>query len=663
MPRLLYVPIPLPNESILSILYRCAKHNGLQRLDILSSACSGLQFSSLGLPQWYLGRAHQVLRSDPLIDETDRKKIDAIFPKKVRINGQIHADYGTCQIHWSMLRNKLALCPACIKTGHLNIMHNFEFSEVCPIHGCIYITKCPTCGKTLDWVHLKDYHCPCSYDLSLASTDVVDKSYSIVVYEAFCNGNQSFLERLRHCMMMTHTISTSKQRHTIIDFCTKISLLDREIFFTEIDKIHDLTPSLHKRALLAPFLLGKDPAIRDLAIQYWCGLEQVKPEQCGNDCPCESLPLTRKELNYIFASKEEVSNLIADNKILPIPRQTPIIKSLRFYRCPNLCNTLRNNSTIEWYEKNSAAIADAVFTPITLADAGEYLKTTAYEIGRLIRYGLIKGLALPTHPFISTTKEWVKNFNDTYILKSHLDIAINYKKKPLKQLTNVLQQGLKTRLGTHPPPTVYYRKDLPSFMSKALKALADSESDVTHQHIRGKVIRKLINVRQEDMKRLQQLKILNPKYRLNEKSYFQLLYTKSDVEKGIAWRKKHKTLEEAAAIIGCEKIFLYKHFIKNKYITPIRLSMYYLTDAEVAKCSEHFNTYTTPAKASTEVGMMVEVFKKNFLDSGLLTPLPASHPHAIRNQVTLKRQDARDALENYFLDKEVPCRCIFKRRT
>ena len=50
----------------------------------------------------------------------------------------------------TMLRTQLSLCPACIRRGHLDVMHTLRFSTVCPTHGEQFISACPHCDRALD---------------------------------------------------------------------------------------------------------------------------------------------------------------------------------------------------------------------------------------------------------------------------------------------------------------------------------------------------------------------------------------------------------------------------------------------------------------------------------------------------------------------------------
>lgn len=623
MSRLSFVPTPLENECVISVLYRCAEKNGFSSLSQFSSACGGLHFGSLAKAHFFGSHAHRLIRNDPLVDNHQRIAIDAVFLKHVKAKKPQQIQCGKLILHPSMIRSRLVVCPDCISDGNLNIMHTFSFSEICPIHSRIYLSQCPACGKPLNWITLKDFHCACSYNLRNATAIYADNKWSKLTYDSYINGDQEFFNHLEMTLMANHILHSTKERHETIDSCIRIATGLKSAFFHEIHDIQNRFPSLHRLAILAPFLLIKDTLIRSYAMEYYCNTLQSKPLSHGLNCTCNQINFRLPEL-ILISGKQDASDLIKSPQCTPVRKSEHFTRSKQLYKITNLCLTLAQNNHLEWDIEDIRANPSTNFKLIPCEQASEIIGASELVTGRLMKQKLLKSIQLRTRRF--TTKTWIENFSKTYILSSQL-----FSSPLLKEYNiNTLLKNLPNAAEAHPTKSshdiVHYRKHIPQH----ILSLIENPEIIKNHYTKANLIdigsaAVLLRLPRKDVPQLFKLGIISSTIAISGRKGPRKFFTARDLKLAIKWRKSFVTLDEATEIIGCKSRSFIIRFIKPGYITPIKLSHLLISRSDVKKCLRHYKMYEFLEKSYNAKSAFID----KLIKSGKLHPLAADHPDAL----------------------------------
>ncbi|WAB99728.1 TniQ family protein [Pseudomonas putida] len=628
MAQLNFIPYPLPNESPLSVLYRCAHSNGFRNLTELSAACGGLHYCSLTEALTLNSRTHNFLLSQCLANEQDA--LERLFFRAIVKNNKIYFHCGKVDLPRLVIRSRLTVCPECIRDGQMNIMHTFEFSAVCPIHAEVYISICPACQKPLNWKRIRDFRCACNFDLRQSPPNYADNTWSKYAYDAYLKGDQTFFDRLELVTSSNPFFPSSDRHADVLDSCIRMASGNKTAFFHEMHCLQARYPSLHKRLILAPYILINDPTISNYALEYYCNTLQSKPQSHGPNCECSNLPFTRREMQFVLDSKEATSNLIESDNCTKVRKVTALIKSQRHFKYQNLCLTLAQHQSLEWDTVDILANPADEFKPLTTDQAAVELGISDKATSELIVNKTLKSILIKTNRV--TTKAWIEDFKRIYVIDAqlfYLPLIDNQAVKRLLEHTPTIETGGRVR--------VHLKKHLPQYIRDVLEAgYPDHSSSTKKLLIDINSAAALLNLNRTDIGELIKLGVLTPSEEreglIRNRKYF----TEKTMAQAIQWRKKHLRVSEAAELVGCRPRSFVRCYLDTHYITSFKLDHAMVTLADAKKCARHFQKYTVGLKRQCFVWS--DPFTIRY-KSRYIKPLPKEHPDAIPGLVIFHRKD------------------------
>lgn len=656
MSKLIFYPLPKPRESVISLLFRCGTGNGFQTLRIFS-AWTHLNLRNFINPQRKDSSVCNLLSSHSLLEPDERAALLNSFHQPVLYGMSTHVEIAGVAFPQAVLRDRLALCPGCVRDGFLDRLHVFRFSDTCPVHGERYLEHCPQCREPIDWLRLHDYHCPCTFDLRQAPLNLSNKRTSELLSRALDERNQGFFQLLLASIQAVRFGRAPESCSQLIASCVNIATGNKPTFFLEMEKLQGQLPSLHRRALLAPFLLSPDPTLSRFAQEYFYNACQSKPYSHAADCRCGELRFSARELNFIFTSQERAALMRSDHHCIRSPHQDPTVRQ-RAYQCPDLCRSLYTFPHIQWESMDEPPVPQLEFELMSHQNAAEILQTTPQTIRRLISTGLLKGFKFNTPIGLATSLESIKAFNDKYVLREEIARRSGLTNNKLRKLLyGLVPIVVRTTLYAH-GLLVYQRKhlseELRSLLDRQAASIIKATGDFGDHVTFGEAARQL-NVDIKDVKALRNLGILKvvfvaPK-QIRHSTGRPYCTTKS-LREAIAWRTGYVSVQEVKAATGCDTHLIHTQFLKTGFVPSVPLHNTYITVDGAKIIDRHFKKYTTLTQLSSTKHISTTVISE-LLELGKLQPLAADHPDNISGVAVFERQEADDAIANYIRERPV----------
>lgn len=645
MTALTFYPLPRPQESALSLVYRCAVGNGISTAHLLGEAYQKYQRPKMINALWEGHALYELLTCHPGFSMGEKEAIRECFYTTTRSDGILQVEIGGLIFPSALLRSNLALCPSCARDGYLHRLHSFSFCDLCPIHGEHFIDCCPECGVQLDWSTLNNYICPCGFDLRQAPKNLFNTYTAKLMSTALEEKNKEFFSLLiaaMSAMRFTHGII---DRSIILDSCARIATNNKSFFFREIEKIQDLFPSLHRRAILAPFLLSREPSLSEYAIEYLFSTSQSKPQSHSATCRCGELQFSNEELQLVLdCLYYELGSSKHNHATLLQPHEA---NGKKTYKCPELCKSIYTQRNIIWEKQDEPGEPIKDFEYVGLQMAADLLQTTTRTVRRLINTGLLKGFKVHWPLETVTTIHLLKDFNEKYALRSELTRRSGLNGRPLqKMLAGLTPIAVRTTLYAS-NLLVYHRKHLSEDLRIRLdthdlaitQPLPSREGLVTYQSAG-----KRLNMTSKDIMALRKLGVLQTTPYQQKPGTEQLeRCTPEGMAQAIAWRSTHVSISEIDTASGHSARLIHTRFIETGAISFIQLDRVYVTTDDAKKILEHLKLYITASNFQSSTGISSVVISK-LIEDNKLNPLHPEHPDAIEGLIVFKIEEAQQVI-------------------
>ncbi|MEL6930220.1 MAG: TniQ family protein, partial [Cyanobacteria bacterium J06600_6] len=120
-------------------------------------------------PHWILDlggyKGRRVLHFDRSLDEpTELSKLIDIEIKILRSKVFV-ATLKNNIISYGLYRKATSLCPSCLKeSAYARKSWDYRITQTCPIHKCILVKLCPSCGEVIKWSRPNVTRCNCGFD-------------------------------------------------------------------------------------------------------------------------------------------------------------------------------------------------------------------------------------------------------------------------------------------------------------------------------------------------------------------------------------------------------------------------------------------------------------------------------------------------------------------
>lgn len=648
MTQLLFFPIPRTQESALSLLYRCATGNGLSTEQLMRDINSKRRHSKLINGFWRDQALCSVLSSHPLLDAREKSAVEECFYKAIRKGNQTYTEIAGISVPATVLRNDLALCPGCARDGHLNIMHTLNFSDICPIHGEVFLLNCPQCGQKLIWHRVNDYHCSCGFNLRLSPTAMENNNASKHISSALTHKDGSFFSLLITTIAAMHYIHTPENRNIILESCTKIATGNKSVFFREIEKLQEFFPSLHRRTLLAPLLLSSDSKLNEYAQEYLFSACQSRPKSHPLDCRCGELEFSGEEIKFIFSSAQSIMTLRNKHLCQLSPPTQDQPNGPRRFNCPQLCKTLFEDDDVLWEKYDDHANPIPRFELIDHLTAAELLATTPQTVRRVINSGLLKGFKLEHSFGLVTSMDSLKKFNNAYVLRSEIVRRSGLHGNQLRTLLlNLAPIVIRTtRYAGH--LLVYQRKHLPVDLRARIdkQSLGFQKRTISPEGmISFQAAALRLNMSPKDLRYLKDMGILDTAPSISKKGELGMeRCTPGGLEHALSWRKNHVSPSEIDAVTGCDSRLIHSRFIKTGFIDCVKLHSPYIALDDAKKIARHYKKYISASTLQTRSGYGPGTIS-SMIELGKIHPLPHEHPDSIPGIVLITLEEAQSVFD------------------
>nr|WP_279382095.1 TniQ family protein [Pseudomonas sp. OA65] len=643
--------MPKPHESAMSLLFRCATGNGISTAHLLRDDRLDRKAVTMTSALWQGSGPCELLASHTGFTAAEKDAITSCFYRISPEKGYPNVEIAGMTFPLSLLKQHLALCPGCAREGHLNQMHIFSFSEICPVHSERYITQCPSCCKPLLWTAINDYICPCKYDLRETLTVELNMKTPKLFNGALEAKDERFFATLVAAIAAMRFAHTPNNRGIIVDSCARIATGNKSNFFREIDRIQELFPSLHRRALLAPFVLSDDATLREYAMEYLFRSSQTQPLSHSSECQCGELSYTRKELGFIFDSHNVVLQRNPDIPLnaLPLTRRAP--KSERRYQCPDFCKVLYNRQDLLWDNDDTPGEPGDNFEVLSLTAAAEVLDTKTSTVRALIVSGLLKGHSVSYPNGLRTSLEAVQKFGQKYVLRSEVVRRSGLSGASLRKLLAGFTPIAISIVRFGSTVLVYQRKHLSEGMRLHLekKDLAFLQPPLPADGmVTFGTVCKRLNLASKDVRALRDVGILltAPFLGKNNRSVSERC-TQESLQHALEWRKQHLSISELAKECGGYGTrTIYNRFLDTAVVPFIKLDTYFVSIDAAKFIVNHLSSYITWNDLCSMTGMSQNSLV-SFVEEKLLIPLPQEHPDAIKGLFLFKADEAEQFATDY----------------
>ncbi|MGS6472843.1 hypothetical protein ACUS6C_04245 [Pseudomonas aeruginosa] len=649
MIQLPYIALPRRDESLASVALRLAYGNGYECFAHFANELK-LGEGEINAHQWIGSKLFKLITLQRSLLDHDRKTLQSIFLKRTLDEHEYKFSFGGSLIPSYFLRQSLALCPECVREGYLEHMHAYHFCDKCPKHSQLYIETCPSCGFNFELRKIKNFTCSCGKDLRKLKSHPADIESTKTLTNALQHQDAAYFGKLVAALLATKFLSLKTSRHETLEACQNIATASKIVFFDFIKRQQYSSPNLHRRALLVPWLLSKDPQLKKYAAEYYCAASQSRPDisNCTTPCNCSSLLFTTHELRMIFkCNNPELEDLVPTYKS-KLGVKPPLT-------VPNLCKRLIHNSRISWEDTDITPIVCDRNTLLTPMEAANYLRTSRGLILDLRYCGLLQGNILNQAEGFLFSKDAIENFNNNYILNNAISRNLMIEPRTIHRLLTAA--GIKeirvTPALSH-QIILYKKSTLPSelltYLSTPQHQNRLPSTSISPNFATTKEVSQLLKIGHENIPSLVELGILRKTPEtLSTGRNRRLTIDRSCLTDAINWRKNLLTTTEAAAHIGCTARLLHSRFTSSGYISLIHLkkiSLLSYADAERAK--QHFEIYITAESARSKYKLNNRTLRK-WLSKGFLKPIPEDHKDFLRGQTTFPKEQFLLPMKKMFL--------------
>ncbi|WP_141678409.1 hypothetical protein [Pseudomonas sp. AU12215] len=570
------------------------------------------------------------MRQEALVGDA-RESVKSIFLTRKTYRRKDIISINGVNLSKQMLRASLAICPSCVREGHLEHMHSYTFCDICPKHSEYYHENCPKCGRKFEAHEIERYKCVCGFALANLDSEPAGIYSTQLVIRAIEQSDSVYLENLWTALRCTRLYGQIIPAHDLLLDCQNIATGDRNYFFGFIRKVQSILPHLHRRAILAPWAVAHKSTFRIYALEYLLAAAQVKPDIHPHNCKCSTLFYRQEELKFLLGVDLIPSHLNLEK----IHRKN----SGNLYFSNDYCSVINENSNIEWEDEETYPYPSDAHRLLTAKEAANTLKTTTRTIHYLHNLGFFKGSRFNSREGLLISVRQLESFISHYVLNSQIALNIGVAPQSLCQiLTNMGAQRVS-------PPTlrpelwIYKRETVPDSFLNTFKP-GTTKKTTPSKWIPLTVVAERLKLDQKDIPALLGLGILEvaPYVRVSGELGKERC-TRASLRIAQTWRKRFLNFSEVVKHTGCSAKLLHMRFIAGGFAKEIRLNVTSLmTKRDANKIKNHYSTYTTLTTARAEYGLAQDTLKK-LIREKKVHPLPSTHKHYLKGQVTILRTE------------------------
>ncbi|WP_439253909.1 hypothetical protein [Pseudomonas monteilii] len=639
------IPLPKPDESPISLLYRCCRNNGFrtpsqlilnQRLRfscLIHTFCKGSKFFTF------------ITEQNVLFEPEANKIADAFFEPvlKDRETGII---YKGLFFPGKFVRPNLALCPSCVREGFLQNMHLFSWSNVCPQHNERYITSCPKCHAPLAWKELEDYHCPCRFDLRATESQPSSDPFHEILSHAVATDDSAFFTTVYELLTAYEYFRTPRNASTLTKACHQIALGGVTNFFEAITSLQKLYPSLHRIAFIAPLLKISDDNIKSYALQYLYTVSQKKPNSHPENCDCNKLRYSLSSAHFLAKGSKNLAHLISEKHLHFESAKTKYYFK-KILGSDNLCAMLSQHPETIWDKTNSTPQPETNFKLITLDEGRQILQLSIADIITLVRAGKIKAIRLTSNSSALVSQSDIGRFSDNFVTLTNIRKSCILPANEVNALIRKIS-GEKISLNFRPTITIYRRSLLPQQITDALnkrdQLLQSSEAVMNFADAAA-----ALKLDPKDITSLINLGVIKCKTHINSRRLKgRTMCLTSSVLEAKQWKEGYFTILETAELAKCDSKMITRTYLKSSFVPYLRLRVTTLIlKADAERLIYHIKKYITMTAAMSKYTLSSAVIA-GLIGMQKLNPLQSEHSDFVIGAVTFRRHELQTCLEEKY---------------
>ncbi|HEK1690815.1 TPA: TniQ family protein [Pseudomonas putida] len=643
MDNLSSTPLPKPDESPISLFYRCCKNNGFQTPNQLIRN-QRLRFSGFAQAYCKGQRFFEFIVGQKILLDSEKDIIANTFFEPTLKGHESGLTYKGLFFPAKFVRGQLALCPSCVREGFLHNMHLFSWSDVCPQHGEKYITACPQCHDPLPWAELRDYHCLCGFDLRDTVSSPSQDPFHEILNHAVATEDPAFFAIACELLSAFEYFRTPRNAPTLTRACYKIALGGAVNFFESIASLQRLYPSLHRIAFIAPLIRISDEDIRNHALEYLYKINQSIPRSHPKNCDCHELRYTLESAQFLIKGNKNLAHLVSEQHIKFDWTMVKYYKK-KLLRSDNLCKMLIAHSETTWENNNSMPQPEVNFKLVNLNEARQKLKLTSADAITLTQAGKIKTLRLTLRTSALVSRSEIDSFAANFATLTNIRKSCTL---PPSEIKAYLREIPCERISINFRPTIslYLRSLLPEAILLDLDR-RDQRMQSSEAVMNFEDASTVLKVDPKDIRMLIGLGVIECKTRINSsRQKGRVMCLASSMQTAQKWKNGHLTVSETAELAGCSQKMITTTYLKPGFVPYLKLRTVTLilkTDAE--RIIEHIQKYITMTATMSKYRFN-NVIMARFIDADQLHPLRSDHPDFIKGSVTFVRNEVKTVLEN-----------------
>lgn len=267
MNKLIFVPMPLAEESPHSLVKRAARCHGFATAGQLNGLCIGPQtFRSMSLTQNSDFAKLFVAEAGiygPTVQEGFYATIERAKQRRRFVIGKIEIP-----ITYLRLRTG-AYCDGCFDQGWERQVRDLKFAEFCPYHLKQYLFQCHECHMRVEWWHALDGKCQyCNTILKCKPCTLVECRLERMLVDLMRTQSQFDFDRL---LALTRQLGYAPEKPTMPDATRRMIVMgafaimtdDSRAILEHLFTLHSLHPNVEKFWIAARFSLIDTAATRE----------------------------------------------------------------------------------------------------------------------------------------------------------------------------------------------------------------------------------------------------------------------------------------------------------------------------------------------------------------------------------------------------------------
>ncbi|MGF6399336.1 DNA-binding transcriptional MerR regulator [Pseudomonas frederiksbergensis] len=288
MNKLIFVPIPLAEESPYSLIRRVTLFHGFHTIGQFSSHCVGESAvqhiavtQSSAIAQFL---AEEAGTYAPAVLSGFYKTVNRAQTMNLLVSGiEIPSIY--------LRLRSFVYCDGCLEEGWQRQIQDIKLAEFCPYHQKKYLAHCPACGGDFKWWHALHGKCHyCGVVLKCTPCTAQDCRHEQYLVQSLKTHDQAYLDKVMRIarnlgsVMQKKPTAPEASRCQINEAAMLIANNDAHGILQHLSALHSIYPDIDKSWIAARFSGFKSPEVNE-AINAFMKRTSFSQDSIQSDTP------------------------------------------------------------------------------------------------------------------------------------------------------------------------------------------------------------------------------------------------------------------------------------------------------------------------------------------------------------------------------------------